>query len=80
MQHNGAKGAIMAKVQPLKKKTMTLNQLQLRTLNVLRLARFQLNRKAYEDGMSDSEFIADVIGPLETDIYQDRQVLKLAQS
>jgi hypothetical protein len=63
-------------VQPLKKKTMTLNQLQLRTLDVLRKVRFQFKRQAHEDGMSDEEFLDSVVEPLETDIYQDRQILK----
>lgn len=66
-------------VKPLKKKTMTLSQLQLRTLDVLRKVRFQFNRAAHDEGMSDSEFIEDVLEPLETDIYQDRQVLKMAR-
>lgn len=67
----------MAKVRPLQKKTMTLHQLQVRTLDVLRLAKFQFRRQGYEDGMSDEEFIDKVLEPLETDIYQDRQMLKM---
>ena len=67
----------MKKVKPLKSKTMTLNELQLRTLNFLRLVRFQFNRQAHEEGMSDGEFIEQVLDPLETTIYQDRQVLKM---
>lgn len=67
----------MDKVPPLKKKTMTLSQLQMRTLNVLRHVRFQLQRQGHEDGMSDAEFIEKEIEPLETDIYQDRQMLKM---
>ena len=63
-------------VEPLKKKTMTLNELQVRTLNVIRLARFQLGRSAHEEGMSDAEFIEQVLEPLETDIHQDRHILR----
>jgi hypothetical protein len=66
----------MSKVRPLKKKTMTLSQLQLRTLDVLRKVRFQFRRQGFEDGMSDSEFIDKVLEPFATDIYQDRQILK----
>ena len=63
--------------EPLKSKTMTLSQLQLRVLDVLRRVRFQLHRQAHEDGMSDTEFLEEFIGPLETEIYQDRQVAKM---
>ena len=45
----------MSKVTSLKKRTMTLSQLQLRTLDVLRKVRFQLGRQGYEGGMSDAE-------------------------
>lgn len=64
-------------VQPLRKRTMTLNELQMKTLDVLRKVRFQLGRQAHEDGMTDTEFVEQYVEPLETDIYQDRQMLKL---
>lgn len=67
----------MAKVRPLKKKTMTLSELQLRTLDVLRHVRFQLQRQAHEPGLSDDEFLDEFVTSLETDIYQDRHVLKM---
>lgn len=67
----------MGTVKPLKKKTMTLSQLQMRTLDALRKVRFQLQRQGHELGMSDSEFLEAVIEPLETTIYQDRQMLKM---
>lgn len=66
----------MSKVRPLTKKTMTLSELQIRTANVLRLVKFQLRRQAHEEGMTDEEFISKVVEPLETDIYQDRHILK----
>ncbi len=69
----------MSKVKPLKKRTMTLDKLQLQTLNVIRRARFQLSRPAHENNMSDAEFIEQVLEPLETDIHQDRQILKMAR-
>lgn len=56
---------------------MTLNELQLRVVDVLRKARFQLRRQAHETGMSDEEFIDDVLTPLEDDVYQDRKVLQM---
>lgn len=64
-------------VTPLRSKTMTLNELQLETLDLLRKVRFQFNRAAHEDGMSDNEFLDQIVDPLETKIYQDRQVLKM---
>lgn len=65
------------KVPPLTKRTMTLNELQLRTMDVLRKVKFQLGRVAHEEGMSDAEFIEEVLDPLTTDIYQDREVLRM---
>ena len=65
------------KVEPLRKKTMTLSELQMKTLDVLRKVRFQFNRQAYDDGMSDTEFLDQIIDPFETEIYQDRQMLKM---
>lgn len=64
-------------VRPLQKKTMTLSELQLKTLDVLRKVRFQFNRQAYDDGMSDTEFLDQIIDPFETEIYQDLQMLKM---
>lgn len=56
---------------------MTLNELQMRTLDVIRKARFQLRGSAYENSMSDEDFIEQVLEPLETDIIQDRHMLKM---
>lgn len=69
----------MGNDQPLKKRTMTLNELQMRTLDVLRKVRFQFGHAPHEYGMNDDEFIDSVVEPLETDIYQDRQILKLTR-
>jgi len=70
----------MSKVRPLKKRTMGLSELQLRVLNVLRHVRFQFNHQVHELGLSDDEFIEQWIEPLETDIYQDRQILKMKRA
>lgn len=64
------------KVPPLKSRTMTLHQLQLATLDLIRHMRFQLSRQAHEDGTSDSEFIDEFLVPFENKIYQDRDVLR----
>lgn len=64
-------------VQPLRKRTMGLDELRNQTRAVLKKCRKQLMRKAHEEGLSDSEFIDQVINPLETDIWQDVQVEKM---
>lgn len=64
-------------VRPLRKRTMTLSKLQMRTLDMIRMVRFQLRRAAHEDGLSDEEFIESTLEPFEHEIYADRQVLKM---
>jgi hypothetical protein len=63
-------------VEPLKSRTMTLGELQMATLSVLSLVRKQLRRNPAKGGMSDEEFIENILEPLETDIRQDRHVLR----
>lgn len=65
------------KVKPLKKRIMTLSQLQLKTLDVLRKVKFQFNRNPYSEGMSDEEFIENIVDSLMTNIYQDRHMAKM---
>lgn len=65
------------KVAPLRARTMTLEQLQKRTLKVLRLVRKQFNRAAHEDGLSDKEFLDQVVDVLEWDIKSDIAVLNI---
>jgi hypothetical protein len=62
---------MMAKVKPLRKRTMTLKQLRKRTLAVLEACRRQFNHKAYQEGMSDAEFIEGPLCDLVHDIKQD---------
>lgn len=66
----------MAKVRPLKKRTMTLDELQRRTLDVLDRTRDQFYRPGWQDGKSDDEFVRDVVQKLIIDIKQDRAILK----
>ncbi len=63
------------KVKPLRSRTMTLSQLQLKTLELIRQMKFQLNRASWEDGRSDKEFIEDVLREFEGKILNDRFVL-----
>lgn len=74
--HDLAKGT-KAKVPSLKCRTMSLDRLQKETLRVLRLARKQFNRAAYEDGLSDNEFIREVLEPLMHSIRTDRAVIRM---
>ena len=65
------------KVKPLRSRTMTLDQLQLETLDLIRKVRFQLQRQGYEEGMSDEEFMEQIVEPLEHKIYADRHILRM---
>ena len=62
----------MPQVKPLKARIHTLNRLQLETLDLCRKIRFQLQHHAYEGGMNDTEFLAQIVSPLEEKIYADR--------
>lgn len=63
-------------VEPLKSRTMGLSELQFATLELIRKVRFQFRRQAHEDGMSDEEFMSQVVEPFEHRIYADRAVLR----
>lgn len=56
---------------------MTLTQLQLRTMDMIRKVKLQLRRDMNSEDMSDEEFIEEVLDPFDTDIWQDREVLKM---
>lgn len=66
-----------AVVKPLKKRTMALDELQRRTINVLKKCRKRLRTPPYAVESTDEEFIYDVIESLIIDIQQDRQMLKI---
>jgi len=64
-------------VPPLRKRIMPLDELRKRTRRVLRQCIKQFNRKGWQPGMSDSEFISKVIESLLTDISQDIEMEKI---
>lgn len=64
-------------VKPLKKRTMTLDELRKRTKRTLNLCRKQLRKAPYEIGLTDEEFIESHIDPLLMDIWQDTQMEKI---
>ena len=66
-------------VEPLRARTMGVSKLQLAILDLCRKTRFQFGRQAHEDGMSDEEFLHEIVEPLEQRIYQDRAVLRDAR-
>lgn len=65
------------KVEPLKSRTMTLGELQRETLALIKKVKRQLRRSPHEGGLSDEEFIDEVLESLETTIHQDREMLKM---
>ena len=65
--------------KPLKAKTMTLHQLQMETLSLIRKVRFQLKRQPWQGGMSDEEFAEKVLGDFEAKIAADVHVIKMAR-
>lgn len=70
----------MSTVEPLKARTMSLAKLQLATLDLIRKTRFQLGRQAHEEGMSDGQFIDEILEPLEQQIYADRVVIRASRT
>ena len=81
MSKDTIKGRTMAKnVKPLKRRTMALGELQKKTLKILRGVRSQLTRRAHEEGLSDTEFLEQVISPFMERILSDREVLRMKTS
>lgn len=66
-----------SKPPPLQSRTMTLEELQQRTLDVLAKVRKQFFRNPYEEGLSDWEFLDEVVSPLEIEIRQDQMMQKI---
>lgn len=67
-------------VEPLKSHVMTLDELQRATLKFCKQVRKQLRKSPHEEGLTDSEFIDEVLEPLETTIHQDREMLKIIKT
>lgn len=67
----------MSKVKPLRRRTLTVEQMQQKTLKLITAARKQLRRKPYQDGLSDEEFIEQVLDPLASQIKEDQEMSKL---
>lgn len=66
-------------VVPLKSKTMTLNELRKEVLSLCKKVRKQFNRKSWQDGLLDDEFLSKVIEPLVSKIQCDIHIEKGGQ-
>ena len=64
-------------VKPLRARTMTLDELRQRTLDLIKATRKQFRRHSWQDGMSDEEFIDKVLGQLEHQIKGDIDAEKI---
>lgn len=67
----------MSKVKPLKRRIMTLDELRAKTLDMIRCCRKQFRKGPYEDGMTDEEFIDDVLNDFECQINCDIEMEKI---
>lgn len=63
-------------VKPLKARTMGLAELQLATMDLIRKVRFQFGHKPHDDGMTDNEFLEEIVDPFEQKILADRSVIR----
>ena len=63
-------------VKPLKSRTLPLDELQMKTLDLIRKLRLQLIAAPWETGMNDQEFLDQIVKPLEDKIHADRELLK----
>jgi hypothetical protein len=66
-------------VKPLTKRTMTLEELQLKTLELIIKCEKHLERMPYEEGLSDDEFIDQVLNKFQEDIVCDMSVAQMAR-
>lgn len=64
-----------AKVTPLRRRTMTLEQLQLKTLRLIKKIHKHLNTPTLVSGVTDGEFFEKYCYPLEARISEDRMIL-----
>lgn len=64
-------------VTPLRARIHTLDQLQQATLDLIQRLRIQLHRAPHEPGLSDAEFLEEIVGPLETKIHHDQSMAEI---
>lgn len=69
----------MSKVRPLKAKVQTLQELRFSALHFIKKVRKQLQHSPYQEGMSDQEFIDQVVNPFEEKIRTDRDMERIIE-
>lgn len=57
---------------------MTIDELQVETLRLIRKVRRHLTEPAWKGGPTDAEFDEEVLEKLQTQIEQDREVMRMA--
>ena len=72
---NGTNGTKEKAIEPLRARTMSLDTLQRRTLEVIKQTIKQFDHHYYEDGLSDRQFVDQVLRSFAEDIKVDRLVL-----
>ena len=68
----------MTKVRKLKRRTMGLEELRKATLKLIAQTRHQLHRLPHEPGLTDMEFLEQVLTPFECRLRQDREMMLMA--
>ena len=69
----------MTPPKPLQSRTFSYEELQEATLEFIKKVYAQLYKAPHEDGLSDNEFVSEVIGPLESKIRADQDVIKMKE-
>lgn len=62
-------------IEPLRRRTMTLDQLQKKTLQLIKRVHKHLNTPTHISGVTDAEFLEKACYGLETRIKEDRMIL-----
>lgn len=67
----------MSDVTPLRKKTMTIDEVQKKTLKLIKEVRKHLSTPTHVSGVTDTEFDDRFLGTLETEIRNDIEYRKM---
>lgn len=67
----------MSDITPLRKKTMTIDEIQKKTLKLIKEVRKHLSTPTHVSGVTDTEFDDRFLGTLETEIRNDIEYRKM---
>jgi len=67
-------------VKPLRRRTLTLKQLQAKSLRLISKMRKHLSVPPHISGVTDGEFTENVLCPLETQIKEDVEMMKMLEA